>query len=140
GKGYPAAHKAMDESLNRDLFDQIVRGIAEGRKKPESDVRTLVDQGPFLPEEALRAGLVDDVQYEDQVNTKLHGEGESRQIDGDEYARVSASSLGLGRGPRLAVIYAAGTITGGKSGYDPVNGAVVGSDTLIEYIRQVRRD
>ena len=38
------------------------------------------------------------------------------------------------------MIYAAGTINGGKSGYDPVNGAVVGSDTLIEYIRQARRD
>ena len=139
-KSYTTAHKEMDQSLNRDLFDQIVRGIAEGRKKNESDIRTLIDQGPFLPEEALRAGLVDDVQYEDQVNTKLGGTGESRQIDGDEYARVSTSSLGLGKGPRLAVIYAAGTINSGKSGYDPVNGAVLGSETLIEYIRQARRD
>ena len=61
-------------------------------------------------------------------------------IDGDDYARVSPSSLGLNRGPRIAVIYASGTITGGKSGYDPVNGAVAGSETLIEYIRQARRD
>ena len=67
-------------------------------------------------------------------------EGDSRQIDGDDYARTSDSSLGLNRGPRLAVIYAAGTIASGKSGYDPVNGAVVGSDTLIEYIRRARRD
>ena len=63
-----------------------------------------------------------------------------RDIDGDDYARISASSLGLNRGPRIAVIYAAGAIASGKSGYDPVNGAVVGSDTLIEYIRQARRD
>lgn len=138
--GYTPAHKEMDEALNRDLFNQIVGGIAAGRKKNETDVRQLVDQGPFLPEEALRAGLVDDVQYEDQVNTKLQGQGEPRQIDGDDYARVSNTSLGLNRGPRLAIIYAAGTITGGKSGYDPVNGAVIGSETLIEYIRQARRD
>ena len=59
-------------------------------------------------------------------------------LDGDDYARVSPSSLGLNRGPRIAVIYAAGTINGGKSGYDPVNGAIVGSETLIEYIRQAR--
>jgi protease-4 len=137
---YTAAHKEMDESLNRDLFNQIVDGIATGRKKSETEIRQLIDQGPFLPEEALRAGLVDDVQYEDQVNTKLEGQDESRQIDDDDYARVSGSSLGLNRGPRLAIIYAAGTITGGKSGYDPVNGAVVGSETLIEYIREARRD
>ena len=139
-KGYTPAHKEMDEALNRDLFNQIVGGIAAGRKKDEAEIRQLIDEGPFLPEEALRAGLVDDVQYEDQVNTKLQGSDNRRQIDGDEYARVSTASLGLNRGPRLAVIYAAGTITSGKSGYDPVNGAVIGSETLIDYIRQARRD
>jgi protease-4 len=139
-RGYTAAHKEMDEALNRDLFNQIVGGIAAGRKKSEAEIRQLIDEGPFLPEDALRAGLVDDVQYEDQVNTRLKGQGDAREIEGDDYTRVSDSSLGLNRGPRLAVIYAAGTITGGKSGYDPVNGAVIGSETLIEYIRQARRD
>ena len=32
-KGYTPAHKEMDQSLNRDLYEQIVRGIADGRKK-----------------------------------------------------------------------------------------------------------
>ena len=138
--GYTPAHKEMDEALNRDLFNQIVGGIAAGRKKNETEIRQLIDEGPFLPEDALRAGLVDDVQYEDQVNTKLQGTEELRRIDGDDYARAGGTSLGLNSGPRLAIIYAAGTITGGKSGYDPVNGAVIGSETLIEYIRQARRD
>ena len=35
-KGYTAAHKEMDESMNRDLYEQIVRGIADGRKKNEA--------------------------------------------------------------------------------------------------------
>src|SRR6476646_4642073 len=34
-KGYTKAHKEMDESMNRDLYEQIVRGIADGRKKNE---------------------------------------------------------------------------------------------------------
>ena len=38
------------------------------------------------------------------------------------------------------MIYATGTINGGKSGYDPLNGEVVGADTLIDAIRQARRD
>jgi protease-4 len=139
-KGYTKAHKEMDESMNRDLYEQIVRGIADGRKKNEADVRTILDDGPFLPEDALHAGLVDDVAYEDQVDDKLRSGEQRRQIDGDEYGRVSASSLGLNKGPRVAVIYAAGTITGGKSGYDPVNGPVAGSETLVEYIRQARHD
>jgi protease IV len=138
--GYTPAHKEMDEALNRDLFDQIIEGIAAGRGKEAADVRDLIDQGPFLPEEALRAGLVDDVQYEDQVTERLQGDERRREIDGDDYAGVSLASLGLNDGPRLAVIYAAGTITSGRSGFDPVNGAVVGSDTLIDYIRRARRD
>jgi len=142
-KGYTPAHKEMDESLNRDLYDQLVRGIAEGRKKHDADVRGLLDEGPFLPEDALRAGLVDDVKYEDQVEDDLRASKpglSKRHIDGDDYARVSLGSVGLNKGARVAVIYAAGSITSGKSGYDPLNGPVLGSDTLVEYIRQARRD
>jgi protease-4 len=139
-KGYTAAHREMDESMNRDLYDQIVRGIADGRKKNEADVRRIIDEGPFLPEDALSAGLVDEVAYEDQVDEKLRAGEQRRHLDGDDYARVSPASVGLNKGPRIAVIYATGTINGGKSGYDPVNGPIAGSDTLIEYIRQARRD
>src|SRR5918996_1439016 len=139
-KGFTAAHREMDESLNRDLYDQIVRGIAEGRKKGEPEIRKLIDEGPFLPEDALRAGLIDDIAYEDQVDEKLRSGDRVTRLEGDDYARVSLTSLGLNKGPRIAVIYADGAITGGKSGFDPVNGAVAGSDTLIEYIRRARRD
>src|SRR5258706_1207815 len=130
----------MDQSMNRDLYEQIVRGIADGRKKNESDIRALIDDGPFLPEDALRAGLVDDVAYEDQVDDKLRSGEKRAHLDTDDYARVNPSSLGLNKGPRVAVIYASGTIASGKSGYDPMNGAIAGSDTLIDYIKQARRD
>src|SRR3954462_5142935 len=139
-KSFTAAHKEMDESMNRDLYEQIVRGIADARKKQESDIRALIDQGPFLPEDALRAGLVDDVAYEDQVDDKLRAGQKRTRVDTDDYGRVSPASVGLNKGPRVAVIYASGTIASGKSGYDPVNGAVAGSETLIDYIRQARRD
>src|SRR5262249_43865626 len=153
-KGYRKAHKEMEESLNRDLYEQLVRGIADGRKKNEADVQRLIDDGPFLPEDALRAGLVDDVLYEDQVEDKLRtlavggdkpvasgSTGERlRKIEGDDYARGRASAFGLNRGPGIGVIYASGTINAGRSGFDPLSGAVIGSDTLIESIRQARRD
>jgi protease IV len=139
-KGYTPAHKEVDESLNRDLYDQLIRGIADGRKKNEAEVRRLLDEGPFLPEQALRHGLVDELAYEDQVHDKLSNARHARRLEDDDYARVSLSSVGLNRGPRIGVIYATGTINSGKSGFDPLNGAIVGSDTLIQYIRQARRD
>src|SRR4051812_46697474 len=58
---FTPAHREMAESLNRDLYEQLVKGIAAGREKPEAEVRTLIDHGPFLPEDAVRAGLIDDV-------------------------------------------------------------------------------
>ena len=72
-KGYTRAHKEMDQSLNRDLYDQFISGVAEGRKKSAAEIERLLDDGPFLPEDALRAGLVDDVAYEDQVEDRLRG-------------------------------------------------------------------
>src|SRR5919201_2639009 len=63
-----------------------------------------------------------------------------KRIDGDEYARIGPTSLGLNRGPRVAVIVASGAITSGRSGFDPLNGSTVGSETLVDYIRQARKD
>jgi len=137
------AHREMVNWLNRDLYDGLVRAVADGRKKSEAEVRQLLDEGPFLPEDALRAGLVDDLAYEDQVRERLKTTGKvanRNTLPLEEYDRVSATSLGLNRGPRIAVIYAAGTITSGRSGYDPLAGSTVGSDTLTEYLRKVRDD
>src|SRR5438876_1233002 len=44
-KGFTPAHREMDESLNHDLYDQLVRGIADGRKKHEEEIRALIDDG-----------------------------------------------------------------------------------------------
>ncbi len=87
-KGYTKAHKEMDEALNRDLFNQFIRGVADGRKKSVADVERLLDDGPFLPEDALRAGLVDEVAYEDQVEERLKGGG--RKAAGDRQDRRAA--------------------------------------------------
>jgi protease-4 len=138
-KSFTPAHREMAESLNTESYEQLVKAIADGRKKSEADVRALLDDGPFLPEDALRVGLVDDVAYEDQLGDK--GKiplGKGKRLELDDYDRVDAGSVGLGSGPRIAVIYASGTIVSGRSGYDPMNGPVLGSDTLAGYIRKVR--
>ena len=138
-KGYTPSHRAMDEWLNRDLYEQIVSGIASGRKKTDAEVRQLIDEGPFLAENAKRAGLVDDVLYEDQLAARLKDDDsrELAEIEVSDYGRTGRAS---GRGPRLAVIYAVGAIVGGRSGFDPLNGETVGSETLIEAIRTARKD
>jgi len=143
-KGFTPAHREMSESLNRDMYDQLIRGIAEARKKSEQEVRALIDQGPFTPEDALRHGFVDELAYEDQLDDRVpalrSGSRETRRIEGSDYQRIRAGSVGFKPRSRIAVIYAAGTIVSGRSAYDPLNGAVVGSDSLVEQIREVRDD
>jgi protease-4 len=140
-KTFTPAHREMAESLNRDLFEQYVQAVASGRKKTPEAVRQLVDEGPFLAEDAVRVGLVDDVAYDDELDVKIKQPGKAlMRIKDDEYAKVRAASLGIGGRSRIAVINAYGVINSGRSGIDPLNGAVAGSDTLVEYIRKAKKD
>ena len=61
----------MSESLNTDMYEQLVQGIASGRRKTEAEVRALIDEGPFLAADALKAGLVDELAYADQIDDKM---------------------------------------------------------------------
>lgn len=138
---YTPAHLEMARSLNADMYEQLIRGLADGRHKSETDIRALIDHGPFLPEDAVRAGLVDDVAYEDELDDKVKlGDGAIRFVTEAEYRRVSPTSLGLNRGPRIAIIYAAGMIASGQSSYDSPSGQVIGSETIIDYLRKARAD
>ena len=139
---FTPAHREMAESLNVDLYEQLIRGLADGRHKSEQDVRALVDHGPFLPEDAVRAGLVDDVAYEDELDDKvqLAKGGPATFLQQSDYRRIAPTSLGLNKGPRIAVIYASGVISSGESNYDSPQGQIVGSDTLVDYLRKARAD
>jgi protease-4 len=139
-KTFTPAHREMADSLTGDTFAQLVKGIAEGRKKSEADVRAIIERGPVLPEEAVRLGLVDDLAYEDQLDDKVALGGRTRRLTNKDYHRVSPASLGLNRGPQIAVIYAIGLIASGQGSYDSAGGGVAGSDTLVEYIRKARAD
>ena len=68
------------------------------------------------------------------------GPGELHLLESDDYANVTWESLGVRRRSKIAVLNAVGAITSGRGGYDPVNGAVLGSDSLVEYIRDIRGD
>jgi protease-4 len=130
----------MAESLNTDLYEQLVRGVAEGRRKSEAEVRELIDHGPYLPEDAVRAGLVDDLAYEDELDDKVSlGSGRTNMLRHNDYRSVGLMSLGLNRGPRIALIYAVGVINTGASNDSP-SGQVVGSDTIVEFLRKARAD
>ncbi|HKY21584.1 MAG TPA: signal peptide peptidase SppA [Vicinamibacterales bacterium] len=132
------AHREMSEWLTKDMYEQLVRGVAEGRKKKIEDVRALIDEGPFLADQALRAGLVDTLAYEDQLDD--HGAvSKSGTIEGEAYGR-GRRSFPARNVPRVAVVYISGIITSGDSGFDPLNGDIAGSTRLVKAIRAARAD
>ena len=141
-KGFTPAHREMAQSLNRDMYEQLVAGVAEGRKKSEDEVRTLFDRGPFIAAKALEAGLVDELAYEDELDDRVPelGGDSDRRIEGSDYQRISFESAGVRRRSRIAVLYIVGTIASGKGGFDPVNGSIAGSESIVEQIRKIRDD
>ena len=137
--GFTPAHREMTESLNRDAFEQLISQVASARKKSVEDVRLLIDQGPMLPDAALENGLVDDVAYFDEIG-KTSGLGDRfQEIELSRYLTVAPGDRPSLNAPRVAVIYAVGTIVTGDGGSGPT-GTEVGSDKLTRYIREVRND
>ena len=135
------AHREMAESLNRDLYEQLIEGIADARGLAAGEVRRLVDEGPFLPGDALAAGLVDGLAYADELKDREPFEAADwREIADRDYRQIGLSSLGLNQGERIALIYAVGAINSGASSFDVLNGEVLGSDTLTSALRSARED
>ena len=135
---FTPAHREMTESMTRDMYEQLVKAIAEGRKKKVEDVRALIDEGPFVADKALSAGLVDTLAYEDQLDD--HGAVSTNgTVEGEAYGRSRARTLPRGA-PRVAVVYISGIIASGDSGFDPLNGEVSGSQRLVKAIRSARAD
>ncbi len=141
-KGFTPAHREMTRSMNHEVYDQLVKAVAEGRKRSESDVIAAIDRGPYLADGAKAAGLIDDLRYEDQVDDAPPIKG-TRRLEADAYAKVPFSSVSGGSlvgAQRIAVLYATGTIASGASTFDSPTGSVLGSETFIQWIRKVRVD
>jgi protease-4 len=137
-RGFTGAHREMTASLNKDWFDEVVRTVARARKMDEGAARQALSGGPYLAEQALKAGLVDELAYDDQVDDRDPVRG-TQPLSTDQYRHAPARSAARPSG-RIALLYAAGTIASGESEFDSPVGLVVGSETFIEWVRKVRID
>ena len=55
-----------------------------------------------------------------------------RVVRNSDYSQVTAESLGLEKGEKIAVIYATGDIHSGKSENSPMGDQSIGSDTMVK--------
>ena len=135
---FTPAHREMDEALARDFYDQLVIGIASGRGLPVADVQALIDDGPFLGDDAVARGLVDGLLYEDELLERVaEGDAAAERLSFADYQRIDPATLGLGGGPAVAVVYVVGAIVhGAGGGLDGTAGAA----SLMDALRAARED
>lgn len=133
------ASKEMVEWLLEDRFSRLVEGIAEERGRDVREVRSWIDRGLFSPRRAVERGLIDGIRYWDQIRDSFEGRGVTL-VSAAEYTRSAGSPVSMGYGPKVAVVHAQGTIVSGRSGFDPVGGLLMGSETIAKALRRARED
>ena len=133
--------KEVLTSMLDGLYGDLVTGIANGRKKSPDEIRATIDNGPFLPDQAVKAGLVDRLRFEDEVMGELKGDlkqNDLKKVTAQAYAKTPFSSVGLGGKQKVAMIVAEGDITRGDPDSDGTDG--IESEHLDKVLRQVAND
>ena len=137
-KKFTPAHREEVDSLLHGIYNQYLTDVSAGRSLARTDFETLVAQGPFSTDEAVKNHLVDRTAYWDQVQDyfKDHGQAGSRwnsAVIGNTWA------IPLGT-VRIAVIRASGLIVSGESGNSPNGSFIMGGDSVAADLRHARKD
>jgi protease IV len=140
-KGPSKFAREMMNQLVSEWHDRIAEEIAAGRKITVEQAKSLIDEGPFAPEAAKEAGLVDEISYFDEFMRKTRKrKGRPRTIDAHEHDRIFGRPIRLRHyrrdTPKIALLTAAGPITD-----KPQHGSVhISADLYADILRQLRRN
>ena len=134
--GFTPPHREQMEALLDSMYGQYMSGLQTGRNKTAEQVQAIVDNGPYDGQQALKAGLVDELVYENQLRDRLK---DATALAPGKYAK-HARGFGIDRRPKIALIYAVGEIVSGESQGGAFGGQVAGSDTVAAAIRDARKD
>lgn len=136
-RGFTEPHREQMEALLDSVFEQYLDALAQGRGKTPEEARALIDRGPYTAQQALAAGLVDELLYKDELEGRLKN---AERLTPGPYLRTTRG-LGFDGRPRVALVYAVGEIVAGESQNGPFGGeGLAGSDTVAGALRQARQD
>src|SRR6185369_6747655 len=140
------AHREYINSMLDDLYGRYLDGISKARKKSVDEVKALIDEAPYSAAKAKEIGLIDGALYHDDVEKELKKRLGYKDTDdlhiarGGDYKQITQESLGLNKGDKIAIVYAAGDITSGRSTFSGNGQETIGSDSLVKTINDVRDD
>lgn len=115
----PESREALDLLLD-GLYGNLVTTVSGARKKSAEDVKKILDDGPFLADQALAAGLVDALSFEDQFFDEVKAKigVEVKRVGLGEYGRTTVD--GFEGKNKIALIVADGAIVRGGSVENPL--------------------
>jgi protease-4 len=129
-------------SILDDVYAHLTQAIGAARKKTPEQVRSIIDQGPFIARDAMSAGLIDALQYEDQVFGEIQRQLKLpalRKTPLHDYQKIPPRSLGVETGSRIAFVVAEGDIVRGDTG-SLGNQGFVASSEMTATLRRVGAD
>jgi len=143
-KGFTPAQREEDESLVESFYQQLVSQIAAQRHLDAAAVRAIVDRAPLDAPGALKARLVDKLEYEDEFSDRIkhRGGNDHAVLEYADYERPRMLPR-LSHPDKIAVIYGTGEIDRGSGGFDPLlspGGTSMGSDTMADAFKEARED
>jgi protease-4 len=135
------AHRDMANALLDNLSEQLRRDIAAVRQLTPEQVQRLIDTPTLTAADYQQAGLIDGIRYFDDLLDDLKdADGtDAPKVSLDTYRQVKPTSLGLRRGPKIAVVFGIGGITPGESGWSAI-GTTMGADTITKAIKKAAED
>jgi protease-4 len=144
------------------LYDEMVTTIVKDRPLSVSQVKEIIDTGLLTATRAKELGLIDRVAYADTLRddlAKTYGTDEvayvknygQKKVDADfsgpmGFLKLMQTMMGgdeashHDHGQKIAVVYAVGSITTGKSAAEALGDATMGSTTICEAIRTAKED
>jgi len=144
-----------------DLYRQFTERIAQNRGWSVDTVKQKIDDGPYNANEAVAAKLIDGTMYPDEVEKKFT-ELYTGKTEKSNSAKFMLFSFNTNPGPKvvsatkyfmepeidprwdhpmepkIAVIYAVGSIDDGASGSSLLSGRTMGSETMVRAIHNAR--
>jgi len=135
----PAAREALEAVLD-GYWRQLVGDLAAARHLTPEQMRALFDRAPLSAQEALRARLVDHLEYADELRDRLDAElGAPAWVELADYLRDAAREPA---GPRaVAVVFAQGTIVRGDGGVEAwTSEMLIGSEGLGDLLDELADD
>ena len=141
----PEAREQAERLLD-GRYEELVRAIGVSRGLTEAEARDVIDGAPYGSQEALTAGLVDGVLYEDQLPGRLAAGGE--RVCLAEWAVARRSLKTPYRRParrRVGLVQVKGAISRGRSRRVPVpvpflGGERAGSDSVVAALRGAEKN